>query len=45
MNDPDEVLVEQFEYVVREDNLLYPPANWKEGQKLFIHILEMSSTQ
>ena len=45
MNDVDEVLVEYFEYVVHEENLLYPPTNWKEGRKLFIHILERSSTQ
>ena len=40
MNDADEELVEYFEYVVREENLLYPPINWKEGRELFIHILE-----
>ena len=45
MNDVDEVLVEHFGYVVHEESLLYPPANWKEGRELFIHILEMSSTQ
>ena len=45
MNDVDEVLVEYFEYVVHEENLLYPPTNWKEGRGLFIHILEMSNTQ
>ena len=45
MNDVDEVLVEYFEYVVHEENLLYPPTNWKEGRELFIHILERSSTQ
>ena len=27
MNDADEELVEYFEYVVREENLLYPPTN------------------
>ena len=45
MNDADEVLVEYFEYVVHKENLLYPPANWKEGRELFIHILERPSTQ
>ena len=45
MNDVDEVLAEYFEYVVHEENLLYPPTNWKEGRELFIHILEMSNTQ
>ena len=45
MNDVDEELVEYFKYVEREENLLYPPTNWKEGRKLFIHILERSSTQ
>ena len=45
MNDVDEELVEYFQYVVREENLLYPPSNWKEGWKLFLHILERSSTQ
>ena len=32
MNDFGEELVEYFEYVVREENLLYPPTNWKEGR-------------
>ena len=41
----DEGLVEYFEYVVNEENILYPPTNWKEGRELFIHILERSSTQ
>ena len=45
MNDVDEVLVEYFEYVVHEENLLYPPTNWKEGRELFRYILERSSTQ
>ena len=27
MNDADEELVEYFEYVVHEENLLYPPTN------------------
>ena len=45
MNDVDEVLAEYFEYVVHEENLLYPPTNWKEGLELFTHILERSSTQ
>ena len=45
MDDVDEELVEYFEYVAREVNLLYPPTNWKEGQELFIHILESSSTK
>ena len=39
MDDVDEELVEYFEYVVREKNLLYPSSNWKEGWKLFLHIL------
>ena len=38
-------IVEYFEYVVHEGNLLYPLTNWKEGRELFIHILERSSTQ
>ena len=45
MSDVDEKLAEYFEYVVREENSLYPRTNWKEGQELFIHILERSSTQ
>ena len=45
MDDADEELVEYFEYVVHEENLLYPPINWKEGQELFIQILERPSTQ
>ena len=45
MNDVDEELVVYFEYVVREENLLYPSTNWKEGWELFLHILERSSTQ
>ena len=45
MNDADEELVEYFEYVVHEENLLYPPINWKEGQELFVQILERPSTQ
>ena len=45
MDDADEELVEYFEYVVHEENLLYPPINWKDGQELFIQILERSSTQ
>ena len=45
MNDVDEELVEHFEYVIWEDNILYSPTNWKEGRELFIHILERSSTQ
>ena len=45
MNDVDEVLVEYFEYVVHEENLLYPPTNWKEGRELFVHILGRPSTQ
>ena len=45
MNDADEELVEYFEYVVHEENLLYPPINWKEGEELFIQILERSSAQ
>ena len=45
MNDVDEELVEYFEYVVQEENLLYPPTNWNEERELFIHILERSSTQ
>ena len=40
MNDVDEKLVEYFDYIVREENLLYPPTNWKEGRELFIHIFE-----
>ena len=38
-------IVEYFEYIVHEENLLYPPTNWKEGRELFIHILERSSKQ
>ena len=38
-------IVEYFEYVEHEENLLYPPTNWKEGRELFIHIFERSSTQ
>ena len=45
MNDADEELVEYFECVVHEENLLYPPTNWNEGRELFIHILERSSTE
>ena len=45
MNDAGEELVEYFEYVVHEENLLYPPINWKEGEELFIQILERSSAQ
>ena len=45
MDDADEELVEYSEYVVHEENLLYPPINWKEGQELFIQILERPSTQ
>ena len=45
LNDADEELVEYFECVVHEENLLYPPTNWNEGQELFIHILERSSTE
>ena len=45
MSNVDEGLVEYFEYVVHEKNILYPPTNWKEGRELFIHILERSSTQ
>ena len=45
MNDVDEVLVEYCEYVVHEENLLYPPTNWKEGRELFVHILGRPSTQ
>ena len=45
MNDVDKELVEYFEYVVSEENLLYPPTNWKEGREPFIHIWERSSTQ
>ena len=45
MNDADEELVEYFEYVVHEENLLYRPTKWKEGRELFIHILEKSRTQ
>ena len=45
MNDADEELVEYFEYVIHEENLLYPPTKWKEGRELFIHILGKSSTQ
>ena len=36
MNDADEKLVECFEYVVQEENLLYPPTDWKERRELFI---------
>ena len=32
MNDVDEELVEYFEYVVHEENLLYPPTNWNKGR-------------
>ena len=45
INDVDEERVEYFEYVVREENLLYTPTNWKERRELFINILESSSTQ
>ena len=45
MNDVDEEHVEYFEFVVHEENLLYPPTNWKEGRELFIHILERLSTK
>ena len=45
MNDAGEELVEYFEYVVHEENLLYPPINWKEGEELFIQILGRSSAQ
>ena len=30
MSDVDKELVEYFEYVVHEENLLYLPTNWKE---------------
>ena len=36
MKEADEKLVEYFEYVVHEKNLLYPPTNWKERRELFI---------
>ena len=42
MNDVDEELAEYFEYVVHEENLLYPPTNWKAGREVFIQILERS---
>ena len=45
MHDAAEELVEYFEYVVHEENLLYPATNWKVGQGLFTKILESSSTQ
>ena len=45
MNDVEEEHVEYFEYVIREENLLYSLTNWKEGRELFTHILEKSSTQ
>ena len=44
MNGVDEELLEYFEYVVHEENLLYPPTNEKDRQELFIHIFERSST-
>ena len=43
MNYFDKGPVEYFEYVVREENLLYPPN--KKGWELFKYILERSSTQ
>ena len=45
MNDVDEELVDYFENAAREENLLYPPTNWKEVRKLFLHNLERPSTQ
>ena len=36
MNEADEKLVEYFEYVVHEENLLYSPTNWKERRELFM---------
>ena len=45
MNDVDEELVDYFENAAREKNLLYPPTNWKEVRKLFLHNLERPSTQ
>ena len=44
-NSDDEELVEYFEYTVHEENLLYPPTNWKKVWELFIHILERLRTQ
>ena len=45
MNSDDEELVEYFAYTVHEENLLYPPTNWKKVWELFIHILERLRTQ
>ena len=45
MNDVDEELVEYLEFFVHEENLLYPPTNWKEERELFIYILERPGTQ
>ena len=42
MNDVNEELAEYFEYALHEENLLYPPTNWKAGRELFIQILERS---
>ena len=42
MNDTEEELAEYFEYVLHEENLLYPPTNWNAGRELFIQILERS---
>ena len=45
MNNVDEELVEYLEFFVHEENLLYPPTNWKEERELLIYILERPSTQ
>ena len=40
INEVDEELKEYFAYVVNEEQLQYPPLDWKEARELFMHILE-----
>ena len=42
INEADEELVEYFTYVLNEEQLPYPPRDWKEGRELFIRLLEIS---
>ena len=41
-NDHDPTLVEYFDYVIQENQLNYPPGDWKEAKIMFETIIDCS---
>ena len=44
MNVDDDDLVDFFMYVVREENMQYPPLDWMNARIMFERILELSGS-